>query len=104
MSNKHAATEDDVGKLHKLITLCHNLKAGAMLEMAEKFQEMGLTEEIVTAINSRDLASIQKWVEYNGIQALGAEDDEESELSKKLAKLKDAQSGKVVDFRDAIGE
>lgn len=104
MSNKNAATEDDVGKLHKLITRCHNLKAGAMLEMAEGFQELGLTEEIVNAINSRDLASIQKWVEYNGIQALGATEDGESELSKKLAKLKEAQSGKVIEFRDAIGD
>lgn len=101
MSNKHAATEDEIGKLHGLITKCHNMKAGAMIEVAEALLNEGHEiEEIMMVINSRDLASMQKWVEYNGVGCKIAEDDEESELSKRLRELKAKQAGKLVQFED----
>jgi hypothetical protein len=43
---------------------------------------------------------MQKWVEYNGVGCKVAEDDETSELSKRLKELKKAQSGKIVSFTD----
>lgn len=102
MSNKNAATEDEIGILHKLITQCHNRKAGMMIEIADRMLSEGHDiEEIVMIINSRDLASMQKWVEYNGVSCTTAIDDEESELSKRLSKLKAVQSNKIVSFKDA---
>jgi len=106
MSNKNSATEDDIGKLHALITKCHNMKAGYMLEVAEKLLYEGHEiEEIVMIINSRDLSSMQKWVEYNGVGCKEADKDKTTELSKRLKKLKDAQAGKIVQFNDleAVG-
>jgi hypothetical protein len=101
MSNKNSATEDDIGKLHGLITRCHNMKAGQMLVVAEQLLEAGAElEEVMMVINSRDLASMQKWVEYNGVGCKVAADDEESELSKRLSDLKKKQSGKLVQFED----
>lgn len=101
MSNKNAATEDEIGKLHGLITRCHNMKAGQMLLVAEQLLADGHDiEEVMMVINSRDLASMQKWVEYNGVSCRVAADDEQSELSKRLAELKMKQSGKIVSFTD----
>lgn len=101
MSNKNAATEDEIGILHKLITQCHNKKAGMMIEIADRMVEEGHDiEEIVMIINSRDLASMQKWVEYNGVSCTVATDDEQSELSKRLKSLKKKQSGKLIQFKD----
>jgi arsenate reductase-like glutaredoxin family protein len=103
MSNKNAATEDEIGILHKLITLCHNKKAGSMLEAVKNMEDAGFeVEEILAVINSRDLASMQKWVEYNGVSCTTAIDDEESELSKRLKSLKLKQTGKIVDFKDVM--
>jgi len=101
MSNKNAATEDDIGRLHSLITQCHNMKAKYMLEVAKEMLNQGHEiEEIVMVINSRDLSSMQKWVEYNGVGCRIAAEDETSELSKRLKKLRDTQRGKIVPFQD----
>jgi len=107
MSNKNAATEDEIGKLHSLITKCHNMKAGYMLEVAEKLLHEGHeVEEIIMIINSRDLSSMQKWVEYNGVGCKVAAEDETSELSKRLKMLKETQMKKVIPFKDpmVVGE
>lgn len=104
MSNKNAANEDAIGKLHKLITECHTMKLDAMLKMADAFKELGAEEAVVEAINSRDISSIQKWVEYNGVTAITADGDGESELSKKLKALKEKQSGRVIPFRETGSE
>ena len=78
------------------------MKAGKMIMVAEQLLEAGHDiEEVLMVINSRDLASMQKWVEYNGVSCRVAADDEQSELSKRLNELKKRQSGKIVDFRDA---
>lgn len=104
MSNKHAATEDEIGKLHKLITQCHHIKLDAMLTMAKEFQEEGSLAVIAEVINSRDIASIQKWVEYNAVTAIAASEDGETELAKKLRMIKEAQAGKVVQFQETGSE
>jgi peroxiredoxin len=104
MSNKNAATENSIGKLHKLITDCHTMKLDAMLDMAKGFEELGALDSVIEAINTRDISAIQKWVEYNGVTAIAANEDGESELSKKLNALKDKQKGKVISFREAGNE
>ena len=100
MTKKVPATEEEIGELHKLITTCHNMKLDAMLEMAKKFQELGALEAVVEIINSRDLSTIQKWVEYNGVAAIAASENGETELGKKLRLLKESQRGKVVPFKE----
>jgi hypothetical protein len=101
MSNKNSATEDEIGVLHGLITKCHNLKAGYMIKVANEMLEAGHEiEEILMVINSRDLASMQKWVEYNGVGCQIAADDETSELSQRLSALTAKQKGKIVKFED----
>jgi hypothetical protein len=101
MSNKNAATEDEVGKLHSLISRCNNMKAGIMLATAQELLDSGADpNEILQVINNRDLSSMQKWVEYNAVSCRVAADDEQSELSKRLKELKMKQSGKIVSFTD----
>lgn len=101
-TNKKAANEDEIGTLHKLITLCHNLKASSMMDAAKILLDNGCEpEELAILLNSKDLAVMQKWVEYNGVSCTTAEDEEGSELSQRLKKLKEVQSGKVVSFIDA---
>jgi hypothetical protein len=101
-SNKNSATEDRIGVLHELITKCHNIKAQAMIDMVDDLVRDGAEpEEVGMLINARDLSTMQKWVEYNGVSCKLAEDDSESELSKKLAALKQKQKGKIVDFQEA---
>lgn len=95
------ATEEDIGKLHGLITMVHNMKIEAVVVGAQELMDMGAsTEDILSLINTRDLATMQKWVEYNGVGCRVADDDETSELSKRLDELKKAQSGKIVSFTD----
>lgn len=101
MGTKNAATEEEIGILHGLITKCHNRKGQAMLDLVDRLVEEGESAEfIIDAVVSRDLSVMQKWVEYNKVGCNTAEDDKTSELSKRLKKLKDEQSGKVVAFKD----
>ena len=103
--NKNSSSEDDLGLLHQLITKCHTLKTKAMLKLVESMEDLEYSEEeIIAAISSRDLTSSQKWVEYNQVGCLVAEDDETSDLSKDLDKLKKKQSGRVVSFKDLSKE
>jgi len=102
MANKNAANENEIGVLHKLITMCHNLKGQAMMDAAKILLDNGCEpEELAILLNSKDLAVMQKWVEYNGVSCRGMDDEEGSELSQRLKKLKQAQAGKVVSFVDA---
>lgn len=104
MSNKRPATEEEIGELHRMVTCLHNLKLDAMLEMVKKFSELGALEAIIEVINSKDISVIQKWIEYNGVAAIAAAQNGETELAKKLRVLKDSQAGKVVQFRETGSE
>lgn len=100
MSNKFAASEDQIGKIHKSITKCCGIKLDAILEIAEELQKAGLNEQVVEFLNLKDLVMPAKWVEYNQVTAITASEDGESDLAKKLRKIKEAQKGKIVQFRD----
>lgn len=102
---KEAAKESEIGVLHNLITKVHNMKAEALLDVLEDMVKQGAgPEEIAYMINSRDLATMQKWVEYNGVTCVGADEDDNSDFKKKLDKLKKAQKGKIVPFKDPLEE
>ena len=101
--NKNSATEDEIGLLHKMITKIHGMKASAMIEVAEKLLHEGHDiEEVMLTLNTRDLSSAQKWVEYNGVSCNLAEDEEGSKLSKDLKRLKEKQDKKIVKFEDIM--
>lgn len=100
MSKHTAATEGEIAELHKLITQCHKLKLDAILKTVTKYQELDANEVIAEMINTRDISAIQKWVEYNGVSAVAASQNGETELGKKLRMIKEAQKGKVVSFHD----
>lgn len=103
-SNKHAANEDEVGKLHNLITKCHNIKAKVMLESALMMEQESLSaEELVMLagiLNTKDLSAAQKWVEYNQVGCLLANEEEGSQLKDRLDAIKNSQKGKVLQFAD----
>lgn len=93
VQNKHAATEDDIGILHKAITTLFNKKAGAILKEIE-----GDPEAAIALVQGKDLAAMAKWVLDNGVTAVPAAQTEESDLAKKLAKIKKQSEGNVIDF------
>lgn len=93
MSNKNAATEDDVGYLHQAVTKLFTKKADALLQMIEDDPELA-----AHVVNGKDIAAIAKWVLDNGITASPVASQETSALSKRLQKLKDASNGVVLQF------
>lgn len=100
--NKKAATEQEVALLHSLITTIHNKKAKALLDIVKRAEALGEEgKEIIAAvIDSRQIATMQKWVEYNGVKCSIADEEAETELSKRLKEIKDKQSKKVVNLFD----
>lgn len=93
VQNKHAATEDDIGILHKAITTLFNKKATAILHEIEDDPEAA-----IALVQGKDLAAMAKWVLDNGVTAVPAAQTEESDLAKKLAKIKKQSEGNVIDF------
>lgn len=93
VQNKHAASEDEVGILHKAITTLFNKKAAAILEEIE-----GDPEAAIALVQGKDLAAMAKWVLDNGVTAIPAAQTEESDLAKKLAKIKKQSEGNVIEF------
>lgn len=91
--NKHAATEDDIGILHKAVTTLFNKKASAILEYIEDDPDAA-----IALVSGKDVAAMAKWVLDNGVTAIPAAQTEESDLAKKLAKIKQKSEGNVIDF------
>ena len=112
--NKYAASEDDVGRLHSSLTRLYNMKLDALMRMVERAVEAGMDAVdgdyregeatfgdgyIVEIINVKDLDTIAKWVvERNGIVATPADIERVDKLSDKLAKLKCASKGNIIEF------
>ncbi len=99
---KRAATEEDVACLHSFITKINNKKAEALLKLiAQAEEDLGemAAEAITNLIDTRQLSSLQKWVEYNGVKCALGEDDEETELNKRLREIREKQT-KIVNIFD----
>lgn len=102
METNKAATEQEVALLHSLITTIHKKKASAILKIVERAEALGEAgEELIAAvIDSRQIATMQKWVEYNGVRCSVADAEAETELAKRLKEIKDKQAQKVVKLFD----
>lgn len=96
VQNKHAATEDDIGILHKAVTTLFTRKADAILEQIEMDPVAA-----IALVQGKDLAAMAKWVLDNGVTAVPAAQNEESDLAKKLAQIKKKSEGNVISFVDA---
>lgn len=97
--NKNAATEDQVGYLHNAVTKLFTRKADAILNAIEEDLEAGGNGDIaISLVSGKDLGAMCKWVLDNGITAVPAASQEDSDLSKKLKKIKAASQGKVIQF------
>ncbi len=97
--NKNAATEDQVGYLHNAVTKLFTRKADAILHAIEEDIDAGGSGDIAIAlVSGKDLGAMCKWVLDNGITAVPAAQEGGSDLSKKLAKIKAASQGKVIQF------
>lgn len=90
--NKNSATEDQLGRLHGLVSTAYTRRLEQMLELLEQ----GADADAV--IDIRALQAAGKWVETNGIGCAPMEDDAQSELKARLDKIRGAQRGKVVNF------
>lgn len=91
--NKHAATEDEVGILHGAITKLFNKKAAAMLNIIEDDADAA-----IALVSGKDMGAMCKWVLDNGVTATPAAQQESSELSKRLQRLREASQSKVIPF------
>ncbi|MGL6086415.1 MAG: terminase [Enterobacterales bacterium] len=91
--NKNAATEDQVGYLHKAVTTLFTKKADAILNAIEEDPDVA-----IHLVSGKDLGAMCKWVLDNGITAVPAASQEDSDLSKKLKAIKAASQGKVIQF------
>ena len=97
--NKNAATEDQVGYLHGAVTKLFTRKADAILKAIDEDLDAGGNGDIAIAlVSGKDLGAMCKWVLDNGITAIPAAQQGDSDLKKKLDKIKAASSGKVIQF------
>ena len=93
ITNKNAASEDQLGILHNAITKLFNGKADALLRLIEEDPDAA-----IALVSGKDIGAMCKWVLDNGITAVPSEQLEQSELSKKLKAIKEKSQGKVINF------
>lgn len=92
-TNKNAATEDDVGYLHNALTRLFKAKVDALIGMIEEDPQSA-----AVIVSGKDLQAIATWVDKNGITATPADMEEVNALTDKIAKLRAASTGKVINF------
>lgn len=93
VTNKNAATEDDVGYLHGALNRLFKAKVEALQALIE--------EDPASAaflIQGKDLQVIAKWISDNGITATPADMQKANELTDQIAKLKAKSAGRVIPF------
>ncbi|AGZ17765.1 terminase small subunit [Vibrio phage phi-A318] len=88
--NKNAATEDEVGLVHKLVTTLHSKRLEEMLKLVNQGANI---EDVIG--DGKALAAAGKWAaDQNSITCAAPEMNEETELSKRLRQIKEAQQSK----------
>ncbi|ATW58199.1 terminase small subunit [Pseudomonas phage uligo] len=88
-NNKQAATEDELGLVHKLTTTLYVKRLQYMLKLLDE----GATIDMV--FDDKVIKDAGAWAaDKNGITCAAPEADEETELAKSLAKLREQQGGK----------
>lgn len=92
--NKKAATEDDIGLLHFMVTNIFKHKLGKWLSLIEA----GADPEIVVDMTA--LNNVIKFIGNNGIVCQDPASSSQSELGEQIAQLKEAQRLRLVDAQD----
>lgn len=88
--NKRAASEDELGEVHNMTTKLHILRLRKMLEQISS----GLDPEAVMG-DGKAVQAAGKWAaDQNSITCSPPEANTESELSKQLAEIRQANFGK----------
>lgn len=88
--NKKAATEDELGHIHKLVTTLHSSRLEHMLNLIKQGADV---EDVIG--DGKALQAAGKWAsDQNSITCAAPEMSEETELSKRLKAIKQAQGGK----------
>ena len=93
-SNPHGGTEENVGKLHKLLAVIHKMGLDALIEEVK-----ANPDDVLYILDSKIVDRVHKFIEYNGVGMQLAEEGE-TELGQNLAKIRKAQGGKIVQFVD----
>lgn len=94
ISNPNSASEGRVGGIHEKITEIHELSLDSLLKLAKDNPE-----EAMYVFDNRVVDRAQKWVEYNQIGPQLAEESD-TELSRKLKRIRETQKGKIIQFTD----
>lgn len=94
--NKNSATEDEVGKLHAMVTKIFTLKLAYWISLLEAGGDADLI------IDMKQLNNVIKFVGDNGIVCQDPAASTNSELSNQIANIKQAQEKrlKVVGFSE----
>lgn len=99
-SNKNAATEDEVGLIHRGITLALGKGVAHMLkkiELAEEIEdELERSIAMDMAFNEKLINAATKWTQFNEVTCQIDAQDGKSELSKNLERIRENQKGKVL--------
>lgn len=101
-TNKNAASEDEVGALHRGVTKAFTKGVEVMLKEAEEAEEAeDITGVKIALGNFQFLSAAAKWVQMNEVVCTDAAEEKDNELKDKLEKIKKKQSGNVLSFQDA---
>lgn len=88
-NNKKAATEDELGLVHQLTTTLYVKRLQRMIQLLDE------GAEIEMVFDEKVVKDAGAWAaDKNGITCAAPEADEETELAKSLARLREQQGGK----------
>lgn len=96
INNKESASEDDVGRLHRMITKGFTLKCDKQIKKALK--KKGDPD---VDINSIDFAAAARWVAYNKVVSASASEERLKGVTDELAEIRDRNRGKKL---KAVGD
>jgi hypothetical protein len=100
-TNKNAATEEEVGTLHRGVTRAFTKGVDLILTEAEEAEDDGDRLALKVALsNFQFLSAAAKWVQMNEVVCTTAEEETDNKLKSKLQAIKSKQSAKVFDFKD----
>lgn len=103
-TNKNAASEDEVGALHRGVTKAFTKGVQVMLQEAEAAEDAeDMTGVKIALGNFQFLSAAAKWVQMNEVVCTTAEEEKDNELKSSLEKIKAKQAGKVLHLQDRKG-
>ena len=94
IQNKNAASEDDLGTVHRLVTQGIKMKIAAQVKKAKKSGK-------VDKISMRDLLAAGSWCRYNNVVGKSSIDEELGEVFDELDAIRKRQRKHNV---TAVGE